>query len=161
MKDLCSLVQEGEGALVDAAQHTLQEKGTMDEVSARQLANALVFGLLKLTRLGIIKHVSTSIGLEKLAPVFAEVLSRKPTIARRMLDLSIRLDHFTSFPVDQTLQLHKEVQGSLITLDVLRQLVFNRFYFFTAPYDIKQRVCKKLDIRIQPLLLDVDPKRNI
>lgn len=63
-----------------------------------------------------------------------------------MIDLSIRLDHFGKSPVDETLRLNQEVKGSLIALDVLRQLVFNRFYSFTAPNDIKQKICKKRDI---------------
>jgi hypothetical protein len=77
-----------------------------------------------------------------------------------MVDLSIRLDHFGAFPVEQTLSLNHELQGSLIASDVLRQLVFNRFYFFSAPHDVKQRICKKLDIKIQPILLDTDQKRD-
>jgi len=162
MKYCYSVFEENEAALVNAARETLLEKDPdLDPVKATELANTLVFGLLKLTTLGLIKLVSNSIGLEKLAPVFTKVLKEKPTIARRMIDLSIRLDHFAAFPVDQTLQLHKDVQNSLITIDVLRHLVFNHFYFFTAPHDIKQRICNKLDIKIQPMLLDRDSKRNI
>jgi hypothetical protein len=43
---------------------------------------------------------------------------------------------------------------------VLQQLVFTRFYFFTAPADVKQKICAKLDIKIQPMMLDRDPKRD-
>ncbi len=73
---------------------------------------------------------------------------------------SIRLDHFGAIPVSQTLQLNRDVQESLLVVDVLRQLVFNRFYFFTAPHDVKQQLCNKLDIKIEPTLLDRDQKRD-
>jgi hypothetical protein len=162
MKYCYSLIEESEAALVGAARQTiLERKPDLDLAKATEIANGLVFGLLRFTTIGLIKHVSNSIGLEKLSPVFAEVLKAKPTIARRMIDLSIRLDHFAAFPVSQTLQLYKEVQPALITVDVLRQLVFIRFYFFTAPYDIKQQICDKLDIKIQPMLLDRNPKRDV
>jgi hypothetical protein len=113
-----------------------------------------------MTTIGLIRHVAISVGLEKLAPVFNEVLKANPSLARRMIDLTIRLDHYTSFLVDQTLQLYKEVKHSLIVCAVLRQLVFDRFYYFTAPSNIKQLVCQQMDIKIQPILLDRDPKRN-
>jgi hypothetical protein len=162
MKYVYAVFEENEHALVAAARHTLQEKDKkLDAVTAREMANALVFAMLKVSTLGLIKHVSNSVGLEKLSPVFAEVLKARPTIERQLIDLSIRLDHFGAFPVDQTLQIKKKVQDSLIVLDVLRQLVFSRFYFFTAPHDVKQRVCKELDIKIQPILFDRDKKKDV
>jgi hypothetical protein len=162
MKLIYSSFEEIESDLIGAAQRTLQERyPDLPPADAQRFANSLVFGLLKFTTIGLIKHVSNSIGLEKLAPVFAEVLKIKPTVARRMIDLSIRLDHFTAIPEDQTLQLYKEVQNSLLISDVLRQLIFSRFYFFTAPHDVKQRICHKLEIKIQPILLNSDPKKNL
>jgi hypothetical protein len=161
LKFIYAIFEMGEEGLVGAAQATLLERHKeLDAVVAREIANSLVYGLLKLTTLGIVKVVSNSVGLEKLAPVFAEVLNANGTVARRMIDLSIRLDHYTTFPVDLTLELYKDVRESMITVDVLRQLVFNRFYYFSAPYHIKQQVCKKLEIKLQPILLDADPKKN-
>lgn len=162
MKYFHAAFKESEPILVGAARETLLEKNPdMDPAEATQRANAILYGLLKMTTIGMIKHAANSIGLEKLSPVFAAVLADKPTVARRLIDLSIRLDHFASFPVDQTLALNKDAQGSLLTVDVLQQLVFNRFYFFTAPHDIKQQICSKLNISIQPMLLDRDQKRDV
>lgn len=161
LKFAYTIFEKCEADLIDASQKTLREKDPkLDESRAREIANIFMFTLLKFTTLGVVKHVSNSIGLEKLAPVFVEVLKANRTIPRRMLDLSIRLDHFTAIPVDETLALNDEVQSSPIALDVLRQLVFNRFYFFTADYNIKQKVCQKLGIKIQPILFDQDQKRN-
>jgi calcineurin-like phosphoesterase family protein len=161
LKLVYSGFQEHEVGLVGSAYLAIVENHKdIPPQKAQEIASALVFGLLRLSTLGLIKIVSTSVGLEKLAPVFAELLRIKSSVARRLIDLSIRLDHYSAFPVDQTLDLYKEVQGSLIAVDVLRQLVFNRFYYFSAPYDIKQSVCKKLEIKIQPIMLDRDHKKD-
>ncbi len=162
LKFIHTIFHEHESELVESITNAIVErKPAKDKIAAQQTANAFLFSLLKMSTIGLIRHVANSVGFEKLSPVFAKVLEEKPTIARRMVDLSIRLDYFGAFPVDQTLNLYQQVQGSLIAVDVVRQLVFNRFYFFTAPHDVKQRVCDKLKIRIQPILLDSDQKRNI
>lgn len=162
MKWIYSGFEANETVLIEAAKVSICERHTkLDQIAAEEYANAMVFGLLKLATLGLIKQVSNSIGLEKLSPVFAEVLKSKTSIGRRLIDLSIRLDHFAAFPIDSTLQLEKEIRHSVIVVDVLRHLVFNRFYYFSAPYKVKQRVCEQLGIKVAPALLDRDPKKNI
>ena len=148
--------------LIDAARESICERQEkIDPTVAVQNANAMVFGLLKLATFGLVKLVSTAVGLEKLSPVFDTLLQRKPTVGRRLIDLSIRLDHYASVPESTIAKLQKEVSDSLLVTDVLRQLVFYKFYYFAAPMHTKQRVCEQIGIRIVPVLLDRDPKRNV
>ena len=162
MKWIYSGFEENEVELINAAKVSICERNkNLDPVNAHIYANCLMFGLLKLATLGLIKQVSNSVGLEKLSPVFKVVLDNNPSVARRLIDLSIRLDHFGTIPVDDTLKLEKDVRQSPMVTSVLRQLVFNRFYYFTAPTDIKQRLCAKLGIELVPALLNRDVKRNI
>jgi hypothetical protein len=119
-----------------------------------------VYGLLKLATFGLIKQVSIAIGIEKLSPVFDELVKRNDAIGRRLIDLSIRLDHYTAVPEATITKLNVDVSESLIVSDVLRQLVFYRFYYFVAPIAVKQRVCQGVGIKVVPALLDRDPKRN-
>jgi hypothetical protein len=162
MKFLLDTFEKSEADIVESAKTTLMEgpRKTSPE-EAQERANMLLYGLLRLSAIGLIRITANSVGLEKLSPVFAAVLRDKNTVSRRIIDLSVRMGHFTEFPADQTLNLYKEVKDSFIALDVLRRLVFDRFYFFTAPYNIKQMICKKLEITLQPVLLDRDQKRDV
>lgn len=161
MKWIYKGFEENEQALINAARKSICEQHEkLDPTAATQSANAMVFGLLKLATFGLIKQVSTAVGLEKLSPVFDALLSRKSSLGRRLIDLSIRLDHYTAVPEATVSKLRKDVSDSLLVTDVLRQLVFYRFYYFAAPMQVKQRVCDEVGIKVVPALLDRDPKRN-
>jgi UDP-2,3-diacylglucosamine pyrophosphatase LpxH len=161
MKWIYKGFEENEQGLIDAARVSICERHMkIDPTTATEYANMMVFGLLKLATFGLIKQVSTAIGLEKLSPVFTKLLDRKSTVGRRLIDLSIRLDHFSTVPEETVTKLRNDVSGSLIVTDVLRQLVFYRFYYFLAPMPVKQRVCDQMGIKLVPVLLDRDHKRN-
>jgi hypothetical protein len=161
MKSVYTEFETVQADLLDAAQKTLCESDPkINAETARRFASTIIFVLLRLTTFGIIKHISNSVGLERLSPVFAMVLKANPTSSRQMIDLSIRLDHFSAVPEDQVLSLNKTLRGSPLALAVLQQMVFNRFYYFHAPYDVKQKICARLDIKLHPLMLARDPKRD-
>jgi hypothetical protein len=154
--------EENEKGLIEAAKVSICERhNRIDPITANEQANAMVFGLLKLATYGLIKQVSTAIGLEKLTPVFEKLLERKSTIGRRLIDLAIKLDHYSNVPEATAKELKSDVKDSLIIMDVLRQLIFHRFYYFLAPMPVKQRVCNEMGIKLVPVLLDRDPKRNV
>ncbi|MBA4067301.1 MAG: hypothetical protein C0501_27050 [Isosphaera sp.] len=153
--------QENEEGLIAAARESICERHKrIDPTVAVQNANALVFGLLKLATFGLVKQVSHAIGLEKLSPVFDTLVERDDSVGRRLIDLSIRLDHYAAVPEAKIAKLHEDVSDSLIVTDVLRQLVFYRFYYFVAQHNVKQRICEQVGIKLVPALLDRDPKRN-
>ena len=131
------------------------------ELEIDTLANAMLFALVESATFGIIKHISNSVGLEKLSGTFAAVLEEDNNVPYRMIDLSVRLDHFTNFPVDQAEELFAEVKDYPLTKAALQDLILTRFYYYFAPPETKQRVCQKLDIRMIPSILDQDPKRNV
>jgi hypothetical protein len=123
MKFVYTEFETTQTALLDAAQNTLCENDpNIDAETARRIASTIIFMLLRLMTFGVIKHISNSVGLERLSPVFATVLKTNPTISRQLIDLSIRLDHFSAIPEDQVLSLNKEFRGSPVALAVLQQL---------------------------------------
>jgi len=55
----------------------------------------------------VIKRVSTAVGLQELSGTYADVLQDLgPAIPGKLIDVSIRLDHFDSIPLAQ-IEKHK------------------------------------------------------
>lgn len=158
------IFRENDGVVAEMCKSLIDE-GDLSDINAERIAqvvNEIVYQLIKLGTFGVVKHISTAIGLERLAPVFSEVLKKDGSFEHKLIDISIRMDHYQAFPMIQITELWKEVKDSVILKDVIKLLVFNRLYFFAAPPDIKQKVCSLvgIDLKSQPALLSTDYKRN-
>lgn len=113
-------------------------------------ANAFMFALFERVSFGVIRHVSQSLGHDELAPVFRELErigdNRTPF---RMIDLSIKLDHFKQPPADEAIALYEEEKENLLVATVIRHLVWYHLYLFPTEYRIRQKLCAKLSIEDQ------------
>ncbi|MEN0064880.1 MAG: metallophosphoesterase [Myxococcota bacterium] len=122
-------------------------------------ANSVLFALCERMAFGVIRHVSQSVGLEELSPVYREVErlgeSRTPF---RLIDLSIKLDHNRSTPAEQAIRLYEDERRNTLVATIIRRLVWYHLYLFPSSYKVRQRLCEKLSIDNNPKFLRSETK---
>jgi hypothetical protein len=96
---------------------------------------------------GTLLKVASAVGSEQLSPTLKRILQNKG-IARRTIDLAIRLEHFDDFPEDELVKVSKELgeASQLYALIVLRRFIIRRFYLFPDHDELKRRVCDRFAI---------------
>ena len=123
-----------------------------------------MFGLIEQIMLETIKHISNSVGLEDLALTFADIQEKnKDSVAYQVIDLSIKLDHYRHFPQKEALEVFgmQERNKNYVASYLVRHLVWYHFYLYPTKYDVRQRVCTKLGIRITPRLMLDDGRKRV
>lgn len=115
-----------------------------------QETNAFMYGLCERMAFAMIKHVSRAIGLEELAPVFRKILDGSDNRSYEIFDLSVKLDHYQNFPKEETIEIHEKLKDVFFSRELIRKLVWYHLHMFPVPYDIRQSICKKLQIDFKP-----------
>jgi hypothetical protein len=98
---------------------------------------------------GLIRRVSGAVGSEELAETYRNVLRRqdnKPSVA--LIDLSIKLDHFSTFPMTEIEQITKQVRHSNFCYSILRELVLNNVVQKDIGLESRRRVSRVLLIEV-------------
>lgn len=99
-----------------------------------------------------IKHTSNSISLVDLKPSFDKIIKMKDiSLSERVLDLSTRFDCFDKFPLKSLIEMTSKLNKSGgVGYEVLRILAWEHMKLFIVPLEIRQSVCDRLKIEINP-----------
>jgi hypothetical protein len=115
---------------------------------ARTTDEALI-GLTRACAFAIVKRVSYAVGLQILQETYKAALERgKRQTALRVIDLSVKLDHFTGFPELEVEGLWEDQRKNLFSSTVVRDLVANHLYLFPVKLKTKQKIGQLLKIEI-------------
>jgi hypothetical protein len=123
--------------------------------SIGQTAEEAVIGTVELWAYGVVKSLSHAVGMEDLSETYKEVVDRHgDKLSMQLIDVSIKLDHFWSFPEGQIEALERRVRKNYVGFSVLRYIVMQYFFVFKSTYDIKQKYSKlfNIDTKMVPLL---------
>lgn len=107
----------------------------------------------------VIKHVSDSIGLDRLSLTFHDLLEEDDRMSYRLIDLSVRLDFYRSFPRNEVFQIYKDIRRNPFSAHLLRRLVWYYFYIYETDRRLQQNMCDKLGIKLLPHVHDKRLKR--
>ncbi len=66
----------------------------------------------------------------------------------KLIDLSVKLDYFSKFPMPETEALATELEHRVFARALLRDLVWFHLYLFPVDYKTKQRACGLLNIKV-------------
>ncbi len=135
------LSQRNSGAMTKDIAEILRRKMAFSgpESELQTQAELIVADLLREVTFGILKRLSHAIGLSELEETYEEVARlRNDNLACQMIQLSIRLDHFSRFPKEAISKLAKELQKNTFSYQTLRDLVLNYLYLFPADFSIQQ-----------------------
>ncbi len=157
------MVEEVLPALARVLLHQARSKSkNLTEEQGQGQVLRLLSGLLQMITLSVFRHVSNSIGTEKVSQTLAEVSSTHDNSSIKVIDLSVRLDHFEQFPRHQIEELANEFTGNHFAISLIRVMVWHHLYLFPVDFRHRQFACEKLHISTasQLRLLETEPKKT-
>lgn len=151
MKMVLTLFEDHSDFVREHLREYIQEKsGHLDDsVELERKVDAVYFLLVAGLSYGMIRRISLAVGSEHLKETYKEVLTGSDTLPTRMIDTSIKLNHFRPFPEKEVLELLKLVNKNKLALFVLRQLVRDHFQLHDEDYKLRQGVSDKLGIEFR------------
>jgi hypothetical protein len=124
------------------------QQPALSPLALGQSAEEAIITLVELWCFAMIKTLSHSVGMEDLVETYKEVLARhSQTLSVQMIDTSIKLDHFWSFPEAQVDSLHRQVRQNMLAYSVLRALVAHYLYLYRTIHMIRQKYTKVFEIK--------------
>ena len=119
------------------------------ETEVQVAADRAVIALTELGVVGLIKKVSRAIGAQELRDVYEamRVAAGDHDIPTRLLDLSLKLDHFALVPENDVADLKKRLSTNFVAYTTLRMLVAEFLSLFPVDYKLRQRLIKLLDFQ--------------
>jgi Calcineurin-like phosphoesterase len=119
-----------------------------------------LFTLLEAITLSVIKHVSNSVGLEKLSPTFTEVLKRNAEVSIQIIDLCVKLDHYRDLPELEINKIYRSEHKNRFSSNLVRLMVWYHLYLRPVKQSQRQQICSKLGIELSPKMLKTGTKRE-
>jgi hypothetical protein len=111
-----------------------------------------------LTTFGLIRLTSSSIAAPELDPAYEKVFSSDDSIARRLINASLKIDVSNGFPVGFVKRLSDSVKEKALPTNVLKLLALEHFeQVWVQPAD-RQAVCAKLGIEYR--FLPLGPRKE-
>jgi GNAT superfamily N-acetyltransferase len=100
---------------------------------------------------GIIKRISTATGSQELKETYRSVIaSEGSNLGMALVDLSIKLDHFSAFPEREVDNLRKRTRKNWFAFGILRHLIADYLYIYDAPSETRQSLGRWFDIQAKP-----------
>jgi predicted MPP superfamily phosphohydrolase len=122
------------------------EKLTVDDLLTE--AKRHVFLVTHWWAILMLKRLSHSAGSAELKKTYTELFDSTDVTSTRLIDLSIKLDHFRQFPQEEVLALSKDIKDNYFTASVLRRVIASHFYMTYVDPGIRDRICDRLNIPI-------------
>lgn len=149
-------IVRGHDEIVDEIAHLVtgqRPELSKDATKLRQAVRQFIVFVCEALYYSAILNVSDSIGLPALRPSYAKIVAATDSIPYRLIDLAIKLDHFSSFPQEEVELLHQRLHKPSASRNVLTRLVWRHLYLFSAPYQRRQSLCQTFGIRQNAPLL--------
>jgi len=123
-----------------------KEQNQPSEKRAEKAARRLLAWLIDLISTSTLRRISSAVGNETLRRTFETVRAGADTPAFDLIDISIKLDHFTHFPEEEIEALSKKSELNSLAMQVLRDLIVIHFYRFPRDFKTKQRCCGQVGL---------------
>jgi hypothetical protein len=144
------LIKDNMEDLKEGLSSFLKENKHYDtEADLKRGTDHLIYLLCTLTCQGIVKQISNSVGSEKLDITFRKILASTDMVSFRLIDVTIKLDHYKNIPRDEILKLFEDTKRLKVPNMILKQFVASHFYIYPSKYDTRQQICDKLGIQLQ------------
>lgn len=122
------------------------QKEFEDEQELEQSTNEFLFLLMRSFAHFFVKKISYAVGSEYLKTTYAQIVKDTPTVAVRLIDLSVKLDHFRPISSDYVHSVYKELYKNFLSSSILRRLIRDHLYLYPVSIQTKQSLCAKVNI---------------
>ncbi len=139
---------DDESILLGEIKEWLNKDENVSELEIEEKAKEMAFGIYHLLSYSFVRKTSMAIGTEYLSTSFRKLIEENPTNAYLLIDLSIKLDHFSDFPLNQVKDLKKKFSSNALCYHLLKRLVLRYLYMVPTKFDQRQRISELLDIPV-------------
>lgn len=152
LKYYFGMLENSQQTLIQHVKSIIDRKHVKDEISkieVEAITANFIFSLSSASSFGLIKRVVNSIGSEKLAKTFDDIVQKLPFNSVKIIHAAIKLDHFDSFPLRDIEELVKDNEKNPLAFVVLQNLVLDYLYMYDVSIERKQQIFSLLKIKIQ------------
>jgi predicted MPP superfamily phosphohydrolase len=129
-------------SLFDSALRKLEpfSKRTNEEI--RDISQTAVVRLTEFAIFGMIKRLSLAVGVVDLKETYHHVrqLAGEDDVPTRLIDLSIKLDHFNRVPISDVEELEHLLRSNITAYTILKLLIAEFLHLFPCDYKTEQRM---------------------
>lgn len=126
-----------------------EHRSSLTEGELAKTTDEAVIWLTRRSTFAVVKRVSYSVGLELLQETYKAVLERSSNqVPVRLIDLSVKLDHFSAFPEREVAKLWDDLRKNNFSGTLVRDMVAHHIYLFGLAEQTLQKVGATLDIKV-------------
>jgi hypothetical protein len=145
-----SVLCQSKEILAEHIKSLIESKQIKQRDKIEQFSKNFVFRMSFMASYGIVKRISNAIGYSKLRLTFQELLEKMRMPSVELVNLSIKLDHYPSFPMDDIVRLKGVMQKkNYLAWLILRNLIMDYMYLFDTPPKTKQQLQDVVGISIR------------
>ena len=141
-----SVIEGNTDFFVNQIINLIDEKHIHDKDKIEAVSKRILFGICNQISYNFIKKVSDSLGTQNLENSYEQVLAKHNFNSVKLIDFSIKLDHFKSFPNSEMRLLKDDFGKYPLPLQIMKRMVINHLYLFPTSVENKQRILSFLDI---------------
>lgn len=134
---------------IDYLEERISSSSSQTPSEKKDKAKRLLVLLVEAISFAIIKKIVNSVGHETLSKTFEVLKMNNRSIPFHIIDVGVKLDHFTHFPDTELDDLLKLCGEKVFPVLILRDLVIEHFYLFPTEITVKQKYCQKLNVELQ------------
>lgn len=152
-----SLIKDSKDWLMEHIKGLLQKKFVKDEITRLQVEDIsanFVFMLSRVSAYSLFKLTANSIGSDKLSNTFLQIEETHPYNSTALINVGIKLDqHFNNFPVSVVEKMKQKADKNPLCQSILQSFVIDHLYMYPVDFDVKQKICGQLNIKIDEQLV--------
>jgi hypothetical protein len=126
-----------------------EHRSALPEGELAKTTDEAVIWLTRRAMFGVLKRVSYAVGLELLRETYKAVLEdSNHRVSVSLIDLSVKLDHFSAFPQGEIKELWDLLRKNHFSGTLIRDLVAYHIYLFGLEHRTLQSIGETLDIKV-------------
>ena len=140
-------LKDGLDNLVPELAKIFDEEGVNSKEKATAKSREVIFSLSLIISCVFIRRLAFSVGSEDLTATFDKVLSNNSTIARRIVDLSIKLGYSRQLPEEAIVTLDQSTRKLHLSNMIIKEFVIEFLYMYDIDLSKRQSICDRIGIK--------------
>jgi hypothetical protein len=157
-----NMIEQNMGELVslfEKALRLLQPFAKKKDEEIREASHATLVRLTELAIFGMIKRLSLAVGVVDLKETYHKIRESlgEEDVATRLIDLSLKLDHFGHIPESDVKDLEHRLRANITAYTILKLLIADFLYLFPCDFKTEQRMVELF--KFKPHVLNLGEKK--
>jgi hypothetical protein len=162
MRRFLNFLESSVAEIVNLLERALRMHQPFSRLTNDEIRDASLTAVIRLTELsifGLIKRLSFTLGVVDLKETYAQVrqIVGEDRIPTRLIDLSIKLDHFGHIPEGDVRDLEQRLRANVPAYTVLKLMVGEFLHLFPCNYKTEQKMVQLFNF--QPHIPKLGPKK--